>query len=291
MAGNPYQGMVGGLSAGETLGNVAMVSSLVACTVWPELLAPVPAAKSGLLLKYLGKLGAVDKAPMNKTIAFAGNAQAGGLLTSVPMRLMLIRTRTDQMMQAIATLYDSGEKGHTFALDLYDQIDSVTPTTWQAEDQAATSKRLSQFGKASLNTYCLEWDTALVMSIVCILRFAQLSIAAILAGILAALAIAYWAVVWIPFFGQGAAATIRGIGTVLAKVLRTVVRVMDEVMVKVALAAGSIVLARVAQAAVSDDMRLDTDGAGWGDLGESVIGTLDDMVKKYNKLPTAMSGF
>jgi hypothetical protein len=66
---------------------------------------------------------------------------------------------------------------------------------------------------------------------------------------------------------------------------------MDQIMVTVAMAAGAILSVRTAQAAISDDIRLDTDGAGLGDLGQSLISTLGDMVDKYSKGLSDFSGF
>ena len=289
--GNPYQGMVGALSPGQGLGYAAFGSSVVACAVFPQLLLPIPADKSGLMLKTMAKLGSSNAPGMSRSLGFAANATAGGVLTSVPVRLKLITTDTGQMMQAVATTYDSGEKGHDYWRELERLSLQVGPSTWSAADQEAFAEKLSDYMQAVLNTYCLEWDVALVTSVVCVMRFVQLSIAAVMAGILAIMAVTALAALAIPVFGWGYFVAIAQAGQPLANALRTVIQVMDQIMVTVAMAAGAILSVRTAQAAISDDMRLDTDGAGLGDLGQSVIATLGDMVDKYSKGLSDFSGF
>ena len=289
--GNPYQGMVGALSSGQALGYTAFGSSIVACAVFPQLLLPIPADKSGVMLKMMAKLGSSNVKGLSRSLGFAENATAGGVLTSVPVRLKLISTDTGQMMQAVATTYDSGEKGHDFWQELQRLSLQVEPSTWAAEDQQAFESKLADYMQAVLNTYCLEWDVALVTSVVCVLRFVQLSIAAVMTGILAVMAVTALAALAIPIFGWSYFVAIAEAGQPLANALRTVIQVMDQVMVTVAMAAGAILAVRTAQAAISDDMRLDTDGAGLGDLGQSLISTLGDMVDKYSKGLTDFSGF
>jgi hypothetical protein len=239
----------------------------------------------------MAKLGASSAPLVSRSLGFAANATVGGALTSVPVRLKLISTDTGQMMQAVASTYDSGEKGHDYWQDLERLSVQVGPSTWSAEDQEAFAAKLSDYMQAVLNTYCLEWDASLVTSVVCVLRFVQLTIAAALAGALAIMAVTALAALAIPVFGWSYFVAIAEAGQPLANALRSVIQVMDQIMVTVAMAAGAIVTVRTAQAAISDDLRLDTDAAGLGDLGRSVIATLGDMVDKYSRGLSDFSGF
>jgi hypothetical protein len=289
--GNPYQGMVGALAPGRALGYAAFGSSVVACAAFPQLLLPIPADNSGVMLKLMGKLGGSNAPVLSRSLGFAESATVGGVLTSVPVRLKLISTDTGQMMRAVATTYDSGEKGHDYWVELERLSVQVQPSTWEAGDQEEFQKKFADYMQAVLNTYCLEWDVALITSIVCVLRFVQLTIASVMAGILAVMSITAIAALCIPIFGWSYFVAIVEAGQPVADALRTVIQVMDQVMVTVAMAAGAIVAVRTVQAAVSDDMRLDTEGAGLGDLGQSVISLLGDMVDKYSKGITDFSGF
>jgi hypothetical protein len=171
---NTYDSMAGALASGNELGNIALVSSLIACTVWPEhLLAPIPAAKSGILLSQLEK-----RVPV-KTVNLPvhGAVQVGP--TNVPTRLALIRTDTGKMLQACSRIHESGSAGLRYLEELNKQYYSVSPATWESNDQAAYSKQLLDYRNSVQNTYCLAWETALLTPIVATLRFLQLAIAAV----------------------------------------------------------------------------------------------------------------
>jgi hypothetical protein len=282
---NTYDSMAGALSSGNELGNVALVSSLIACTVWPEhLLAPIPAAKSGILLSQLEK-----RVPV-KTVNLPVHGAVDVGPTNVPTRLALIRTDTGKMLQACSRIHESGSAGLRYLEELNKQYYSVSPATWESNDQAAYSKQLLDYRNSVQNTYCLAWETALLTSIVAVLRFVQLAIAAVIAGILAAMAIAYWALVFIPFT-SAAAQSIRTAGTAIARTLPTIIRVMDEIMVKVGWVHAGILGVRTAQAAISDSMRLD-DGEGFRVLGGAAVEVLGDLVKKLTKgQVNVLSGF
>lgn len=263
--GNNYDSMAGAFSSGKALGMTAFGCSLVACSVWPLLLRPIPAAKSGLLLKYLEKLS--KKVPgSNRTVAGIPGATMGGMVTNVPARLMLIITDTGAMLQACSAIDESGAKGRDFLEVLNKQYYSIGPTAWEANDQKEYQKRLGQYRDSVVNTCCLAEEAAMLTAIVGSLRFAQHLITSILTGILAVLAAVFWAVVFIPVVGQAWAASIRTAGTALANMLPTIIRVMDEIMAKVGLAHASLLAVRTGQAGISDEMRL-KDGGGLGDLG------------------------
>ena len=73
-----------------------------------------------------------------KSLAIQGQATSiGGLLTSVPVRLKLIITDTGQMLQACSQLHESGSTGLAFLEELNEITYSITPDSWQANDQVA----------------------------------------------------------------------------------------------------------------------------------------------------------
>ncbi|HEX5597423.1 MAG TPA: hypothetical protein VFX61_15605 [Micromonosporaceae bacterium] len=286
---NNYDSMAGAMSSGNELGEVALYSSLVACSVWPEhLLAPIPADKSGILLKQLQRIPTKDITVSLPT----GSVAASVGVTNVPARLFLIRTDTGKMLQACSMMHESGSAGHRFLEELDRQYYSISTGAWAANDQEAYSRELSKYRNAVQNTYCLAWETALLTSIVATLRFIQLAIAAALAGILAVMATAFWAVVFIPVVGQGLATSIRTAGMALARMLPTVIRMMDEIMVKVGWVHAGLLAVRTAQAAISDNMRLG-DNKGFSDLGKGAGEVLDDLLKKLilNRQASVLSGF
>ncbi|WP_020577945.1 hypothetical protein [Actinopolymorpha alba] len=278
---NAYDSMAGAFSSGKVLGWTAFGSSLVACSVWPELLLPIPADKSGFLLNQLGKVGA--KWNLNRSMSLGGQTitVTGGVLTSVPLRLKLIITDTGKMLEACSRIHESGSAGKTYLEALNDQYYSITPDVWQANDQEAYSERLRKYRDSVQNTYCLAWETAALTAVVGSLRFIQMAIACALAGVLAILAAAFWIAVAIPF-GQGVAVSIRNAGQVIARMLPRVIRIMDEIMVKVGQAHAALVAVRTFQAGISDSIRLG-DAEGYKDMGDAALETLGDMLKKLSK--------
>lgn len=286
---NNYDSMASGLSSGKTLGETAFVASLVACTVWPELLLPLPAAKSGFFLKSMEKVA--GKGWLAKSLAIQGQATSiGGMLTSVPMRLKLIITDTGQMLQACSQLQESGATGLAYLQELDEIYYSINPASWHANDQEEYGKKLLSYRNSVQNTYCLAQESALISSIVATLRFAQMAIAAVLAGVLAAMAVAFWIAMAIPF-GQGFAMSIRTFGTSMVTMLKTVIQTMDEIMLVVGQGAAGIMAARTLEAGISDTIRLGTN-EGMKDLGGSAIDVLGDMLTRLSKGKiTDMSGF
>jgi hypothetical protein len=286
---NSYDSMAGGLSSGKALGEAAFVSSLVACSVWPELLLPVPAAKSGFLLNSLEKVA--GKGWFTKSLSIQGQATSiGGVLTSVPMRLKLIITDTGQMLQACSDLHESGSTGLAYLEELNEIYYSINPASWQANDQVAYGEKLLSYRNSVQNTYCLAQESALIAAIVATLRFAQMAIAAVLAGVLAAMAVAFWIAMAIPF-GQGFAMSIRTFGTSMVTMLKTVIQTMDEIMIMVGQGASAIMAVRTLEAGISDNIRLG-ENEGLKDLGGSAISVVSDMLERLSKGKlTDLSGF
>lgn len=282
---NTYDSMSGGLSSGKSLGEAAFVASLVACSVWPELLLPVPAAKSGFLLNSMEKLA--SNGWLTKSLSIQGQATSiGGMLTSVPMRVKLIVTDTGQMLQACSQLHESGSTGLTFLEELNEITYSITPESWQANDQVAYSEKLLSYRNSVQNTYCLAQESAMIAAIVATLRFAQMAIAAVLA----AMAVAFWIAMAVPF-GQPFAMSIRTFGTSLVTMLKTVIQTMDEIMLMVGQGASAIMAARTVEAGISDSIRLG-ENEGMKDLGGSAIDVLGDMLTRLSKGKiTDLSGF
>lgn len=278
---NTYDSMSGGLSSGKSLGEAAFVASLVACSVWPELLLPVPAAKSGFLLNSMEKLA--SNGWLTKSLSIQGQATSiGGMLTSVPMRVKLIVTDTGQMLQACSQLHESGSTGLTFLEELNEITYSITPESWQANDQVAYSEKLLSYRNSVQNTYCLAQESAMIAT----LRFAQMAIAAVLA----AMAVAFWIAMAVPF-GQPFAMSIRTFGTSLVTMLKTVIQTMDEIMLMVGQGASAIMAARTVEAGISDSIRLG-ENEGMKDLGGSAIDVLGDMLTRLSKGKiTDLSGF
>lgn len=279
--------MAGALSSGQTLGHTAFISSLVACSVWPELLQPIPAAKSGMLLKQIEKH--VDKIPRAKnTINLPGGDYLGGLsghatladvATSVPIRLRLIVTDTGTMAQACSEIDQSAEAGRRYLEELNQHFYSISPDVWAQNDQESYSERLRKERDAVVNTCCLAEEAAMMTAIIATLRFIQHAISAVLCGILGVLAAAFWVAMAIPG-GQGAAASIRSAGTPIANMVPRIVQIMDQTMVACGLAHAGILAARTLQAGISDELRLE-DGGGLSDLLGAGGETLADIAEKY----------
>lgn len=284
--GNNYDSMAGALSSGKTLGYTAFVSSVVACSVWPELLQPIPAAKSGMLLKTLEKH--VHKIPgSSKTMTLPGGSYLGGLsghaswadvVTSVPSRLRLIITDTGAMLRACSEIDQAAETARVYLDELNAQYYSIRPNVWSANDQEAFSERLGKYRQSVVNTCCLAEEAALMTAVIGTLRFVQHAVTAVLAGILAALAAAFWIAMAIPF-GQGVAASIRSAGTPLANMLPRIVQIMDQTMVMCGLAHASLLAIRTLQAGISDEIRLE-DGGGMSDVLKAAGLTLGDIAEK-----------
>lgn len=285
--GNNYDSMASGMSSGKTLGEAAFYSCIVACTVWPELLQPIPAAKSGMLLKHIEKFAA--KMPKAKqTVNLPGGSYLGGLsghasfqdiATSVPVRLRLIVTDTGQMLQACSQIDQSGQTGRQYIDELNNQYYSITPDVWQQNDQRAFSERLRKDRDAAVNTACLAEEAAMMTSIIATLRFAQHAVSAALCGVLAIGAAAFWVAMAIPF-GQGVAASIRSALTPIANMLPRIIQLMDQAMVMAGLAHASLLGVRTLQAGISDEIRLE-DGGGMQDLLGAAGDTMADIVEKY----------
>ena len=120
-------------------------------------------------------------------------------------------------------------------------------------------------------------------SAVAMLRFMQLLISMVIMVALAAMAVAFWILMAIPF-GQGAAMTIRNFGRPLIKTVQTIIRVMDEIMVKVGWAHASAIGVMGLLAAGVDSYEVgEIEGQGWENLGQSAVETVSDLLKKYTQ--------
>lgn len=283
---NNYDSMAGSLSDGTRLGNVALGASVVAATVWPDVfLAPIPADKSGFLLKQLQRIPVKN---VNLPGPTGGMTTIG--VTNVIVRLFMIRTDTGMMCQACSHIHESGNKGLDHLHELNNEYYSIRPTTWQANDQEAYSEQLRKYRDSVLNTYALAWETALLTSIVAVLRFIQLAVSALICGILAIMAGLYWATVFIPPL-SGFAQAVRTAGTVIARFVPTIIRVMDEAMVMVGYAHAGLIGIRTGQAAISDSIRLGN-GEGFRILGGAGVEVMNDFIKKISKgQVNVLSGF
>ncbi|GAB3426673.1 hypothetical protein [Flindersiella endophytica] len=285
--GNNYDSMASGLSSGKALGETAFYTCLVACTVWPELLQPIPAAKSGMLMKQIESMA--GKIPRAKnTMNLPGGSYLGGLsghasfqdiATSVPIRLRLIVTDTGQMLRACSEIDQSAEEGRRYVEALNHHYYSISPDVWNQNDQKAYSERLRKDRDAAVNTACLAEEAAMMTAIIATLRFAQHAISAALCGVLAAGAAAFWVAMCIPF-GQGVAASIRSALTPVANMLPRIIQIMDEAMTMAGLAHASLLGVRTLQAGISDEIRLD-DGGGLKDLLGAGGDTIGDIADKY----------
>lgn len=135
------------------------------------------------------------------------------------------------------------------------------------------------------NIYCLAQESAMIAAIVATLRFAQMAIA----GVLAAMAVAFWIAMAIPF-GQPFAMSIRTFGPSMVTMLKTIISTMDEIMLVVGQGAAGIMAARTLEAGISDTIRLG-ENEGVKDLGGSAIDVLGDMLTRVSKGKiTDMSG-
>lgn len=155
----------------------------------------------------------------------------------------------------------------------------------------AYGEKVLNYRNSVQNTYCLAQESAMIAAIVATLWFAQMAIAAVLTGVLAAMAVAFWIAMAIPF-GQGFAMSIRTFGTSMVTMLKTVIQTMDELMIVVGQGgASAIMAARTLEAGISDTIRLGKN-EGLMDLGGSAINVLGDMRSRLSKGQiTDLSGF
>ena len=154
----------------------------------------------------------------------------------------------------------------------------------------AYGEKVLNYRNSVQNTYCLALESAMIAAIVATLWFAQMAIAAVLTGVLAAMAVAFWIAMAIPF-GQGFAMSIRTFGTLMVTMLKTVIQTMDELMIVVGQGASAIMAARTLEAGISDTIRLGKN-EGLMDLGGSAINVLGDMLSRLSKGQiTDLSGF
>lgn len=275
---NPYDGMASGFSSGEALGWTAFVGSIAACTVWWDLMMPVPAANSGLLLKNMEKFGN-KLSKSDSVVGLAGNGMQ--LMTNVPMRLKMIITDTGKMLEACGKVHESGVAAQRYVDELDHLLKSITPEVWQGDDQAKFQERLEKLKARAEGHVSLATLTAALTAVVGTLRFIQLAIAAALAGALGVMSVAYWVAMAIPF-GQGVAQGIRAAGVGLSRMLPNIIRVMDEIMVKVGQAHVACAAALVAFEAIADSVQLDN-ADSLKDLGGAAVETVGDIAKKLSK--------
>ncbi|WP_157181539.1 hypothetical protein [Actinopolymorpha alba] len=290
---NPYDSMAGAVGPGKEFGNIAFYSSLAACAAFPELLLPVSAAKSGILLKQV--LQRISTQVSNRTSRTTRVIRFGksesivtqfiptDALTSVPMRLFLIRTDTAKMMEACSKIHEAAKLGS----QLYDELrrhgDSITDQNWKAADQEEFSTLLTVHGAGILATAQLGYVTATMTALTAMLRFVQLLIAMVIMVILAAMAVAFWIAMAIPG-GQGVAMSIRNFGRPLIKTVQTIIRVMDEIMIKVGWAHAGLVGIMGVNAAAVDGYKIgDIEGGGWQNLGDSAVDIVDNMLEKWKR--------
>lgn len=287
---NAYDSMAGAVGPGKEFGNIALVSSLVACTAFPELLMPVAAGKSGVLLSALQKISTRMSMRGGRTtrVIHLGKSQSivtdfmpTDALTSVPMRLMLIRTDTAAMMEACSKIHESAKLGGELYDELVEHGDAVTDEVWKADDQEAFATLLTVHRAGILATAQLGYVTAAMTGVTAMLRFIQLTIAMAIMVCLAAMAVAFWILMAIPFC-QGAAMTIRNFGRPLIKTVQTIIRVMDEIMIKVGWAhAGIVALMTLNNAGVDSYSIRGIEGQGWSNIGQSGVDIVDNLCVKY----------
>lgn len=288
---NPYDSMASVASPGEAFGNTAFYSSLVACTAFWELLMPVPAAKSGLMLNSLQKIAtrASNKGMrptrvirLPKSASIVTQIIPTDVMTSVPVRLFLIKTDTGAMLRACSKMHESANIGK----DLYDELvehgDSVTDEVWKADDQESFSRLLTSHRAGILGTSHLGYVNAAMTGTVAMLRFVQLSISMALMVFLAAMALVFWALMLIPIVGTGTAMSFRTSLKPVVEIARKVIQTMDEIMVKVGWAHAGIVGLMTLNAAGTDAYKIDgIEGQGWSNLGQSGVDIVKDIADKY----------
>lgn len=290
---NPYDSMAGAVGPGKEFGQIAFVSSLVACSAFPELLLPVSAAKSGILLKQVLERAASQASRrvsrttrvirFGKSESIVTQFMPTDALTSVPMRLFLIRTDTAKMMEACSKIHESATLGSQLYDELREHGDSITDENWKAEDQQEFSRLLTSHRAGILATAQLGYVTAAMTSVVAMLRFIQLTVAMAIMVALAAMAVTFWILMAIPF-GQGAAMSIRNFGRPLIKTVQTIIRVMDEIMIKVGWAHAGLVGVMGLNAAAVDGYKVgEIEGGGWENLGQSAVDIVGNMLEKYKR--------
>jgi hypothetical protein len=288
---NPYDSMEGFVGPGEAFGWTAFGSSLLACTAFWELLMPVPAAKSGLMLSSLQRIATrvsnktvrptrVIRLP--KSTSIITQIIPTDVMTSVPVRLFLIKTDTGAMMRACSKMHESAKIGG----DLYDELrehgDSITEEVWKADDQEAFSSLLTSHRAGILATSQLGYVNAAMTATVAMLRFIQLFISMVLMVFLAAMAVVFWALMLIPFVGQGTAMSFRTSLRPVVDIARKVIQVMDEIMVKVGWAHAGLVGLMTLNAAGTDAYSTaGVEGHGWENLRGSGVDILKDIAEKY----------
>jgi hypothetical protein len=280
---NAYDGMASQFANGKSFGENAFIASIVASTVFWELLAPVPAGGSGVLLSQAQKWK--DKFPRKtvKADSFLGGSGelSAGLdsITNVPSRLRLITTDTGKMLQACSRMHESAQLGRR-CLDELGRIDAgVTSDDWQGKDEKAFRERFEKYRNSLEGTCSLAETGAVMTAAIGTMRYIQLTIAFAMTTVLAAAAVAWWAVVWIPVVGQGMAATIRAMGTPFAQMLRTVIQTMDQIMVAFGVAHITLSVVLTLREATTDSVRLGS-GAGMQDLLGAASTTVGDLLRK-----------
>jgi hypothetical protein len=289
---NTYDSMAGAVGPGKEFGDVAFYSSLAACAAFPELLMPVSAAKSGILLGALQRISTQVSNRTTRTTRVIRLGRAESIvtqfmptdaLTSVPMRLFLIRTDTAAMMNACSKMHEAAKLGSELYDDLREHGDSITEQNWKADDQEAFASLLTVHRAGILATAQLGYVTAAMTAVVAMLRFIQLTVAMAVMVALAAMAVAFWIAMAIPG-GQGVAMSIRNFGRPLIKTVQTIIRVMDEIMIKVGWAHAGLVGVMGLNAAAVDGYKIDgVEGEGWQNLSHSAIDIVGNMMEKWKR--------
>jgi hypothetical protein len=289
---NPYDSMAGQVSSGKVLGQTAAVSSVLAAAAFWELWTPMPAEKSGILLNALGTMGGGGGkmagiwgkvAPVKLPGVGAANAALG-----MPPRLALIITDTGKMMEACSQVHEAANAASELSAEIEKHGSTITEQNWKADDQEEFSRQLDMYRISLDATKQLGYVTASLTGVVAMLRYIQLSIAAALMTILAALAIAYTAALamsWAFGIGAAVAATIRGIATPLIQISRTIVPVMEAIMVMVGLGHVAICTVMGANAAAVDSYKIGDieGGGGWDSMGDAAIRSAEDLMEKYKR--------
>jgi hypothetical protein len=277
---NRYDAMAGQLADGKTAGMTAIGSSIVASIVFPEyLLTPIQPSKSGLMLKILGRVP-LQKIPTPSVLNLPVDSVTVGA-TNVPMRLALILTDTGAMCRACARLQDSADAGYCYAQDLEDQHRSVSEKTWQANDQKAFSGSFDSYYKSVRGTALLAEFSAMMTSVIAVLRYVQLAVSMVLSLILAIVAAIYLATFWFPptaAFAQ----QLRTSFLPVARALRVIIRFLDEIMVQVGMTHAGIMASGTLLAAQYDDITLG-DLRGTDILGDAGVEVMGDLLKKLTK--------
>lgn len=306
---NPYDSMVGFVSQGKTFSTIAFASCLVACTAYPELLMPLPATKSGFLLKNLEKSamgggktmgipipgmpkGTSRAIGLPKSVRVVTDASKSQMALGFPMRIFMIRTDTAAMMKACSHIHEAAEVANKLSKEIRQHGDTITEQTWQADDQKVFAKQIDMYRISIDATMQLGYVNAALTAVVATLRFIQITICMALMGALAILAVAFWALIFIPFC-QGAAMSIRNAGRPIYQIARKLVPLMEQIMVYTGWAQSGASAALTLNAAAVDSYKVGDieGGGGWQALGNSAVATVGDLLKKYERtLANAIPG-